>query len=57
MKQLAAYATDNNLPYTETEGGRHTKVKIGDKQTSVPRHREINELTAQAILEQIGVTK
>ncbi len=34
------------------EGGRHTKIKIGTKVLIVPRHREINELTAQGIIEE-----
>ncbi|MBD3752734.1 MAG: hypothetical protein IE935_09975 [Micrococcales bacterium] len=33
-----------------TEGGRHTHVQIGDKRTTIPRHSEINELTARGIL-------
>jgi len=32
------------------EGGRHTVVKIGARQSSVPRHTEINEMTAKAII-------
>ncbi len=30
--------------------GPHTKVMIGRLSSSVPRHREINELTARAII-------
>lgn len=33
------------------EGGSHTVIRIGDRQSAVPRHREINELTARAIIE------
>jgi mRNA interferase HicA len=57
MKQLADYAKTNGLDITTVEGASHTKVKIGDKQTTVPRHSEVNDLTAKAILKQIGVTK
>lgn len=32
------------------EGGEHTIYRVGDKQVSVPRHREINELTAKGII-------
>lgn len=50
LKQLKALAKDENATYLEVEGGGHTKVSFGGKQTVVPRHTEINELTAKAIL-------
>ncbi|WP_281277767.1 hypothetical protein [Myceligenerans xiligouense] len=31
------------------EGGNHTKVRIGNLSTIVPRHNEVNEFTAKAI--------
>lgn len=37
------------------EGGSHTKVVIGNRATVVARHNEINEITARAILKQMGV--
>ncbi len=37
------------------EGGKHTKVYLNGKQSTIPRHREINEFTAQAILKQLGL--
>lgn len=30
-----------------TEGGSHTKVKVGNRQTTVPRHSEVNERTTE----------
>jgi hypothetical protein len=47
---LRAVAATARLEYLETEGGSHTKVEFGGKQTTVPRHNEINEITAKAIL-------
>jgi hypothetical protein len=40
-----------------TEGGRHTRVydSNGVYRTAIPRHAEINELTAKAIAKQTGV--
>jgi mRNA interferase HicA len=35
-----------------TEGGNHTKVIIGNRTEMVPRHSEINEMTAKAIIRQ-----
>lgn len=57
MKRLAAKAKAEGADLELTEGGSHTKVKIGNKQTVVPRRNEINELTAKAILKQMGVTR
>lgn len=54
MKQIKKIAKTEGADLEVTEGGSHTKVKIGDRQTVVPRHSEINEITAQAILKQIG---
>lgn len=34
-----------------TEGASHTKVKIGDRQNVVPRHNEVNEITAKKIIQ------
>jgi len=36
-----------------TEGGQHSKVTLGSTAVSVPRHNEINEDTAKAILKQV----
>lgn len=38
------------------EGGRHTKVRIGDRRSVVPRHREVAEGTARQILKQLEKT-
>lgn len=50
MKQLRDIANDQGVTYAVTEGGSHTKVHLGDRFVTVPRHREINELTAKGIL-------
>lgn len=50
LKQLRALAKANGVEYHEIEGGSHTKVEFGGRQTTVPRHNEINEITAKAIL-------
>lgn len=57
MKAIANHAKASGLPMTQAEGANHTKVKVGNKTTTVPRHTEVNEITARKILEQIGVTK
>ena len=35
------------------EGGSHTKVRVGERQTVIPHHTEINEITARAILKHL----
>ena len=58
MKHLAAEAKRHGLEVEVVrEGGSHTVIRIGDKQTTVPRHSEINEITAKAILKTMGVTR
>lgn len=42
--------------FTIKEGGEHSKVYRGSAMlTEVPRHTEINELTAKAILKKLGL--
>lgn len=50
MSKLAQIARDRGIEMETREGGRHTVVKIGDRQTTVPRHNEINEHTARSII-------
>ena len=58
MKQLDAEAKRQGLVVEIVrEGGSHTIVRIGDRQTTVPRHSEINEMTARSILKQMGVSR
>lgn len=53
MRALRAIAKERGTELVEVEGGAHTKITIGDRATVVPCHREINELTARAILRQV----
>lgn len=50
MKRLAQIAKSQGLEMRLTEGASHTKVIIGDRIDVVPRHTEINEMTAKAII-------
>ncbi|MCI6573624.1 MAG: hypothetical protein PT944_00840 [Actinomycetaceae bacterium] len=52
MKQLKQIAVERDLPITISEGGAHTKVRIGNRFMMVPRHREIKETTANGILKE-----
>ncbi len=55
MKALRAEAKKHDLPLETTEGAKHTVVRIGERRTTVPRHREINEITAEQIFKQMGM--
>ena len=50
IKRIGKIAKAQGAEVIYTEGGSHTKVRLGDRQTVVPRHAEINEHTARAIL-------
>ena len=54
MRKLRDIARDQGQELQVTEGGRHTKVRIGERQTTVPRHTEINEHTARGIIKHMG---
>jgi mRNA interferase HicA len=53
MKRLAQIAMAQGLEMHVTEGGNHTKVVIGDRTDVVPRHSEINEMTARSIIRKL----
>jgi len=50
IKKINQIAKKQGLEAIYTEGGKHTHVAIGDKQTTIGRHNEINELTARGII-------
>jgi mRNA interferase HicA len=37
------------------EGSEHSVYRYGTQQVVVPRHRELNEITARAILKDLGL--
>lgn len=50
MKRLKQIAKDKGEVLEQEEGANHTKVRIGDRKSTVPRHNEVNELTAKGII-------
>lgn len=54
MRRLADVARREGVDLVVVEGGSHTKVVVGPRRSVVPRHKEINEITARAILRQMG---
>lgn len=53
IKRLRKIAKASGSELVLTEGGSHTKAAIGNRMTVIPRHNEINEITAKAILRQM----
>ena len=49
-KRLNRLPKDHGPTAIWTEGGSHSKVSINGIETTVPRHSEINELTAKGII-------
>ena len=50
MRRLHNIADAKGLTFDLGEGGNHSKVYLGDVLFPIPRHREINERLARAIL-------
>ena len=44
-----------SLGATFKEGGKHTKVYLNGKQSTIPRHNEIKEGLVKAIKKQLGI--
>lgn len=57
LRRLAEAAEAEGEILQIAEGSGHSKVTIGTRRSVVPRHNEINEITARAILKQMGVDR
>ncbi|MCI1748462.1 MAG: hypothetical protein LKI24_10445 [Acidipropionibacterium sp.] len=55
IKAIASWANANDLEVQWRQGGRHTVVRLGSRGSSIPRHSEINEITARKILKDLGI--
>ena len=49
-RKLNKLAKEHGETSIWTEGGNHSKVSIQGIETTVPRHSEVNELTARGII-------
>lgn len=54
--QDAAASADVSFEWVR-EGGQHTLYRYAGQMLAIPRHREINEKLARAILRSIGEAK
>ena len=50
LRELQRIARENERSLEVREGGNHTLVRIGDWKEIIPRHREVKEPLAKAIL-------
>ncbi|RSZ65521.1 toxin HicA [Corynebacterium hylobatis] len=57
LKAIRTYAREQGLEMRIQEGANHTRVWVGDRYTTLPRHSEIPDRFATVILAQIGVEK
>ncbi|OMH30670.1 type II toxin-antitoxin system HicA family toxin [Tersicoccus sp. Bi-70] len=57
LKEIDEFAKSRGVVAQITEGGSHTKFRVGENTTTVPRHSEIGENLAKAIRKQIGMEK
>lgn len=57
LKAIRTYAREQGLEMRIQEGVNHTRVWVGDRYTTLPRHSEIPDRFARVILAQIGVEK
>ena len=51
LKKLRQIAAAKGLPFEFVrEGGSHTVYRLGDQIVPIPRHAEINQMTATSII-------
>ena len=55
LKAIRTYAKEQGLELRIQEGANHTRVWVGEKYATLPRHTEIPDRFAKVILAQIGV--
>lgn len=54
LRMISRAASDAGLPWVMTrEGGNHSIFTLSNTQIQIPRHRDINELTAKAIMKHL----
>jgi len=50
LRRIRQEAKSHGKKVTESEGGAHSKITVGDTSVRVPRHIEINIETARSIM-------
>jgi mRNA interferase HicA len=58
LRGVARLAGKRGLPVDIAEGANHTKLRLGNRRTVVPRHAaDLKTGTFKAILKQLGLTE
>jgi mRNA interferase HicA len=58
LRRLNRLAAKRNLPISITEGGNHTKLRLGDRVTVIGRHNaDLKTGTLRGTLKQLGLTQ
>lgn len=57
LRQLKEFARERELEMRVKEGSNHTRIWVGKRYTTLPRHNEIDDKLAAKIYKQIGMTK
>lgn len=56
LTRISKAAANEGVAFTLVrEGGSHSVFRFGTQNVIIPRHREINELTARGILRSLGI--
>lgn len=55
LKNIAQYAKATEQELTVKEGANHTRLWVGERYTTIPRHSEIANRLAENIYKQIGM--
>lgn len=57
LTAIRKYAQEQGVPVVMKEGGNHTRVWVGERYATLPRHSEIPDRFAKTILKQLGIEK
>lgn len=52
-QRIREAARDAGLPVNQEAGQKHGKLQVGDIGVVIPRHKEINDYTAEGILKRL----
>lgn len=55
IRKIAKAARAQGVDWTVGEGGSHSVCKLGGHKIPIPRHNELNEMTARGILKSCEV--
>ena len=57
LTTIRKHAQNKGLDVVVKEGGNHTRVWVGNKYATLPRHNEIPDRFAKVIFKELGIEK